>query len=108
MTYTENKNINTGFKILTSDVAVPFQGVPLPYTVESPDQLLELEDAMKYDLPIVLAPVKDPTVPVDLSNVCHYGVEMKVMKIIDLPDGKKNAFLLGGDRVRISPQFMLS
>ena len=108
ITTTETINPNMSFKILSSDTSVPFQGVPLPYSIENHEQLVELEDAMKYELPIVLAPVKNPEKPADMTNLCHYGVEMKVMKIIDLPDGKKNAFLVGGDRVRITPQFMLA
>lgn len=108
ITTTETINPNMSFKILSSDTSVPFQGVPLPYSIENHEQLVELEDAMKYELPIILAPVRNPEKPADMTNLCHYGVEMKVMKIIDLPDGKKNAFLVGGDRVRITPQFMLA
>lgn len=105
----DTKKSHTGSKkIIVSESAVPFQGVPLPYTIENSCQLAELEEAMKYDTTIILAPAIDPSLPVSISNVSHYGVEMKVMKIIDLPDGNKNAFLLGTDRVRITPQFNIS
>lgn len=104
----ESKSSGSGTKIIATEFAVPFQGVPLPFTIESSDQLTELEDAMKYEYPVVMAPVLDQSKPVDISNLSSFGVKMKVMKILDLPDGKKNAFLIGGSRVKILPSYMIS
>lgn len=88
-------------KLIASSYSVPFQGVPLPFTVENHEQLNELEICMNQEIPVVLVPVRNPELRPSTDNLCDAGVEMKVLKIIDLPDGKKNAFLLGGDRIVI-------
>lgn len=88
-------------RILASGQAVPFQGVPLPFSLEWEDQLSEFEAAMNNDVPVCLVPLKDPSLSPSVENLSNFGVEMKVMRIIDLPDGKKNIFLLGGTRVDI-------
>lgn len=94
-------NIRKDALILATGTSVPFQGVPLPYTPEYDDQLIELEEAMNGDFPIYLVPLQNPSLRPSAENLSQFGVEMKVMKIIDLPDGKKNAFLLGGDRIKV-------
>lgn len=100
-----NKSINKNeAKIVASKDAVPFQGVPLPYTIEWDDQIIEFEEALHSEQPIYFVPLADPHIRPSASNFAEYGVEMKVMKIIDLPDGKKNVFLLGGERVRVIPE----
>lgn len=92
----------SGCRIIATAQAVPFQGVPLPYSIEWEDQLGVFESAMNSDTPVYLVPLKNSNCSPEISNLCNVGVEMKVMKVIDLPDGKKNVFLLGGDRVEVA------
>lgn len=103
----ENSSSVNDVKIIVTNATVPFQGVPLPFTIETNEQLTDFEEALQSDLPIYLTPIKDITQRCKSDNLINYGVEMKVMKIIDLPDGKKNAFLIGGDRVRLTPQVQI-
>lgn len=100
----EGKKSSSKAKIVATAQAVPFQGVPLPYSMEWEDQLAEFEYAMNNDRPICLVPLKDPSERPSLENLSEFGVEMRVMKVIDLPDGKKNIFLLGGERVCVSAE----
>lgn len=83
------------------------QGVPLPLNIHGKEELMMLEYAMNSEKCIYLTPVLDPEMPVTVDNLCQYGVEAKVVRILDLPDGKKNAFILCGDRMRIFPQLQL-
>lgn len=93
-----------GAKMLASFNVVPFQGVPFPYQIETEDQLMELEEAAATEGPVYLVPLLNPAVRPGMENLCPFGVETKVMKVIDMPDGKKNAFLIGGIRVKIEPE----
>lgn len=87
--------------IVASFSAVPFPGVPLPYALERDDQLPEFEKGMKAEIPVCLFPVLNPNAPVNPDNLSPVGVAMKVLKILDLPEGNKSVFLLGGERVRL-------
>lgn len=87
--------------IIPTKSSVPFQGVPLPYTIDWEDQISDLEEAMNLDKSIFLFPLVDARKKVSFTNLSPFGVEMKVMKIIDLPDGRKNAFLIGQERVSL-------
>ena len=98
----EQPELLSNINIIATRSSIPFQGVPLPYSIDWDDQLGILERAMNSDTPVYLTPVVSPSAPVSESNLLEYGVEMKVMKIIDLPDGKKNVFLLGGNRFRVT------
>lgn len=101
-------NIAYEAKILVTNSSIPFQGVPLPYTIDWEDQLPVLEEALKLEMPVYVVPLKEPGLRPSKENLGPYGVEMKVMKILDMPDGKKNAFMLGGARVRITVEAPLS
>lgn len=92
-------------KIIATGTAVPFPGVPFPYTVEGEDQFKELDAAMNSDRPVILVPLADPSKTPSMSNLFKYGVRGKVMKIIDLPDGNKNAFIICEERVKATPLF---
>lgn len=96
-----SKDFRKEVRIIASSTSVPFQNVPLPYTIDKIDELAEFERAMNNDLTVVLVPLKNQNLPLNQQSLNDYGIEMKVMKIIDLPDGKKNAFLLGGDRIKL-------
>lgn len=112
------KNINTrktstgrqlpeNMSIVVSRSTVAFPGVPIPFNIEDEDQLKEFQNAMNLELPVVVAPVADPGLPDGVSNVSRFGVVVKVLKILDLPDGSKNAFLTGEDRVEVFPEFQI-
>lgn len=95
-------------RIVVSRSTIPFSGIPLPCNIENDDQLKEFEDAMNFERSVILAPVYNPTLTPSLSTVCVFGVRVKVVRIIDLPDGQKNAFLVCEERVRIHPTIQVS
>lgn len=95
-------------KIIASASVVPFQNVPLPYTPEWPDQLAEFEKVMKDDSSVVMVPLRDPEQDPSVENLAHVGVEVKVMRVIDLPDGQKTVFLLAGSRMLVHAKTNLS
>lgn len=87
--------------IIAVSNAVPMQGVPFPYTIEWNEQIELFERAMNSETPVYIVPTRTQMTRPELNNLSPIGVEMRVMKIIDLPDGHKNTFLIGGDRVKI-------
>lgn len=95
-------------RLIASRSSVPFPGVPLPFTIESEDQLQEMERSMDGDSHIVIVPLKDASKAPSIANLSHYGVKGKIMKIIDLPDGHKNAFFVSEERVKVMPQMQVS
>lgn len=86
--------------------AIPFPGVPLPFDIESDEQENVLQKAMNLDERVAIVPVYNPEEELSLKNIVRHGVLVKVMKIIDLPDGRKNAFLLSETRVEVLPEKM--
>lgn len=90
--------------IVSTGTAVPFQDIPLPFTIENDSQRVELDKAMRYETEIVVAPAMNEAEPPSMANLCPIGVRAKVIKIIDLPDGSKNAFIACNQRVAISPE----
>lgn len=87
---------------------VPFQGVPLPFTIESEDQLREFEYATATDTSVILVPTISIQAKPSKDTLLKWGVVMKVMKVIDLPDGNKNVFLIGEDRVQVNVRQQIS
>lgn len=79
--------------------AVPFQNIPLPFTIQNQRQHDLLSQFNATGEEIVIAPLKNPELPAMYDNVGHCGVKAKVAKIIELPTGEKNAFIICGERV---------
>lgn len=95
-------------RIIATNSSVPFPGVPLPFTVESNDQLKEFERSLEVDSLLAIVPVRDPEKPASENNLCNFGVMGKVMKIVDLLDGSKNAFIICEERVMVYPEMQIS
>lgn len=94
-------NLSSKMTVIATDSNVPFQGVPLPYNIDNLEQEKEIQLAMQIEYPVVLVPVTEPGKRISKNTLSRYGVKLNVIRIIDLPDGKKNAFLMGGDRVEV-------
>ena len=99
-----NMGIGDSLKILACNSVVPFQGVPVPYIPDYDDQLIEFTEAMKLETPLILLPVVNPSLRPERENMSQFGAIVKVMKILDLPDGKKNIFLMAESRVKVDIQ----
>lgn len=91
-------------QIIATDAGVPFQGVPFPYSIRHEDEERIFKIAMENDIPLYITPLADPKAPSDFGNLCHYGVEVKTVRVVELPDGTKNAFLIGNERFRVFPE----
>lgn len=103
-----HKTVYENIKIVATNTAVPFPSVPLPYGPDWEDQLKIFEEAAHLDTHIYLVPLVDPHLKPSLSNLNRIAVGMKVVKVIDLPEGRKNVFLLGEQRVKIAPLLQTS
>ena len=84
--------------------AVPFPGVPLPYPIENEEEEKILKEFMDKDEQFVITALRSPEKGYVISNIISIGVMAKVMRIIELPDGQKNAFLMCEERVKVVPQ----
>ena len=102
MPKTRNRSALDTIIIPTSQV-VPFQGVPLPVPVENEDQERILTKVLNMDGFVVISPVKDPSKGLFVENLSGVGVFAKVLRIIDLPDGAKSAFLACEQAVEVFP-----
>lgn len=80
---------------------VPFQGVPIPFPIESKTHHDILQTAMDKGDSIFVVPLKESNQPVMAPYVADVGVEMKVLRILNLPDGSQSAFLVGQDRFKV-------
>lgn len=95
-------------KIMATRSIIPFPGVPVPYSVESDDQFSTLQRAMENEETIVTVPVKNPKESSSNENLAPVGVVGKVLKVLDLPDGSRNAFIVCENRVEIFPDQQLN
>ena len=88
--------------IISSSTIVPFQEVPIPFTPEDDFQVSMLQRCQKEGLNVFMVPMKNPEGAPSIENCEDYGVEMKVARVMELPNGQKNAFLVGERRVKVT------